>query len=67
MNKLRYEVVFSQDRWLVMGGDTKQELEILETFSASELNKQRAYEALSVLRIAEKLRRSNEYKSQQGG
>jgi hypothetical protein len=49
-----------------MGGDTKQELEILETFSASELNKQRAYEALSVLRIAEKLRRSNEYKSQQG-
>jgi hypothetical protein len=64
MKKIRYEVVFSQERWLVMGGDTTEELEILETFSANALNKQRAYEALSVLRIEEKLRRSNEYKGE---
>jgi hypothetical protein len=60
MIKLKYEVLFIQGRWAVMGGKTTAEhLHVIESFNASPVNKQRAYSKMAELRLIETRRRKD--------
>jgi hypothetical protein len=60
MTKIKYEVIFDQNRWLIMGGKTTTgNLHVIETFSANLLNKQRAYQKMAELRLIEAKRRKD--------